>query len=292
MEGKLVTVKFDGQSHQVDIDTFTSVLMAYASVIHEAAKHEGVLEPVGVYVRATEPGSLDVVISVLAEHGSTLLDYISQHEGGIAASIILAGGLFDFMKKVAGKRKIESAKNNGDSTVTVIADGENVIVAENVFNFYRERPDASQSLAKAFEKLDENPMVTGLEVFSEETGTIRADRSEFSSLASAPCFEPESSRHIVQIAVLTVVKPCLVASKTRKWEFVYIGSKISAPIVDQDFLDNLKDYAFHMGTTMTVELGIYQEFDDECGTFLNKRFVIEKVLEVNEPPENMSLLDI
>ena len=65
-----------------------------------------------------------------------------------------------------------------------------------------------------------------------------------------------------------------------------------APIVDQDFLDNLKDYAFHMGTTMTDELDIYQEFDDECGTFLNKRFVIEKVLEVNEPPENLSLLDI
>jgi len=43
---------------------------------------------------------------------------------------------------------------------------------------------------------------------------------------------------------------------------------------------------------MTVELDIYQEFDDECGTFLNKRFVIEKVLEVNEPPENLSLLDI
>lgn len=291
MEGKLVTVKFDGQSHQVDIDTFASVLMSYASVIHEAAKQEGILEPVGVYVRATEPGSLDVVISVLTEHGSSLLDFITQHENGIAASIILAGGLFEFMKKVAGKRKIESAERNGDSTVTVIADGEHVTVAENVFNFYRERPKASAAFVLAFEKLDENPSITGFEVTSEETGTIRADRSEFSSLAASPCYEPESSRHVFQTVTLTVVKPCLVASNSRRWEFVYNGVKISASIADQDFLKNLKDYAFHMGTTMRVELDIYQEFDDACGAFLNKKFAIEKVLGVDEPPENMSLFD-
>ncbi|MEG0072757.1 MAG: hypothetical protein RR692_06185, partial [Raoultibacter sp.] len=57
-----VTIKFDGQSHQVDINTFTKVLLNYATVIQAAADEAGIDDPVSVCITATEPGSLDAVI--------------------------------------------------------------------------------------------------------------------------------------------------------------------------------------------------------------------------------------
>ena len=57
-----ITLKFDGQRHQVDLTVYTSVLMNYMSIVSTVAKEQNA--DIKLLVDATEEGSLDAIIAV------------------------------------------------------------------------------------------------------------------------------------------------------------------------------------------------------------------------------------
>ena len=85
--------------------------------------------------------------------------------------------------------------------------------------------------------------------------------------------------------MLLVTKPYLAASKTRKWEFIYSGDKITACIHDESFLDSLDKYSFSVGTQMAVTLDITQELSEKFNAYLNKSFAVAEVKEVISSPK-------
>lgn len=282
MDEKLVTVKFDGQAHQVDINTFTGVLLSYARVLQEAAKETNLVDPVSVYIRANEPGSLDVVVSVVSQGLSGMLTFLSSHKDGLEAVVVLAAGLYGLKQKLAGKKEIKESTEINDSEILLIADNEKVIVNKDVYNFYVNSPAASEAVNNSFCVLEENPSITGFEIKDKEKTLFRAEQDEFTFIAQSPLREESSSRHIEESARLIVVKPCLTQSNTRKWEFIHNGNRMSATISDQNFLDNISKYKFGQGTTMQVVLDILQEYNEDFKTYINKSYSIKTVLEVTD----------
>lgn len=282
MDEKLVTVKFDGQAHQVDINTFTGVLLSYARVLQEAAKETNLVDPVSVYIRANEPGSLDVVVSVVSQGLSGMLTFLSSHKDGLEAVVVLAAGLYGLKQKLAGKKEIKESTEINDSEILLIADNEKVIVNKDVYNFYVNSPAASEAVNNSFSVLEENPSITGFEIKDKEKTLFRAEQDEFTFIAQSPLREESSSRHIEESARLIVVKPCLTQSNTRKWEFIHNGNRMSATISDQNFLDNISKYKFGQGTTMQVVLDILQEYNEDFKTYINKSYSIKTVLEVTD----------
>ena len=217
-----IVIKFDGQGHQVDVGTLANVLLSYSSVVQHAAKYSGVVQPVNMYVKATEPGSLDIVMSVVSQGVSGVLDFLANNKEGLAAILVLAGGVYEFKKKTAGKKhvKVEDAGDGSGFEIEAMAS----------------RDDCD---AKAVQVSDE--------------------------------------------AWLQVIKPCLVSSDSRKWEFVHNGNRISASISDRTFLENLDRYSFHLGTMMHVQLDSYREYDETLKAYFNKKFVVTEVYSVDGP---------
>lgn len=285
-----VTIKFDGQAHRVDVHTFTKVLLDYATVIQAAADEAGINDPVNVCITATEPGSLDAVISVIAQQASGVLDFLSDNQAGLMAAVSIAGGLYALKQKLSGKKKLEKVdEDKASGTVTLNAEGDIIMVDGPVFNLYKNHPETTEAIDSSFSTLEENPAITGVEMSFGGSTVFRADRSEFSGIATSPNYENENIRHNVVEAWLVVVKPFLAVSKTRKWEFIYGGEKITAPIVDEAFLGSLDRVPFMMGTKMHVELDVLQEYDEEIAAYLNKKFTVSRVIEVSAPPKTEPL---
>lgn len=287
---KLVTVKFDGEAHRVDVNTFASVLLTYSEVVDCAAKSSGILDPVSVYIKANEPGSLDVIVSVVAQGALDAINFITSNKDSIEAAILLAGAFYGLKKKFAGKKQIKIVGEDDDGKISIEADGQEIKVEKNVYNFYVNNPKISEDVNKSFSVLDDNSAITGIEIKSDGIPTFRADRSEFSAISESPIYEIHTDRHQEKEAFLTVIKPCLVSDKSRKWEFINDGEKLSASISDQDFLDNLEKYSFHKGTTMYVKLDVFQEYVEEFDAFINKSYTITKVFNVDNGVETPPML--
>jgi hypothetical protein len=133
--------------------------------------------------------------------------------------------------------------------------------------------------------LDDNSSIEGLKISSGNAKIFYADKSEFASISSSPNYENASIKHSNTRANLIVSKPFLGGSKTRKWEFIVDGTRISANVVDDKFLSNLQQglESFRVGSTMDVLLDITKEYDDTYKTWMNKKYTVKTVYEMHNP---------
>lgn len=283
-QDEVVRVKFDGQAHQVDLDTFTQVLLNYSTVIHAAAAESGASGDISVSICAVESGSLDVLVSIATSGIGGLLDLITDNKDAIVSVIAVAGGLYGFKQKLAGKGKvIDASKGDGDD-VTVFTEGGPVTVNKTVFNVYTEHPEATEAIDRTFERLEEMPEIEGFELSHDGQTGFRAEQDEFSGIATSCNYDAENTKSVVENSVtLVVVKPFLGVSKTRKWEFYHNGRKISAPVTDTEFLDGMDRYSFKVGTRLLGDLEVEKVFMADANTYLDRSYKVIKVHEIIQP---------
>lgn len=288
MAEQRVTVKFDGQAHQVSIETFVQVLMSYTRILQASASELDLSDGFKVNIVATEPGSLDVVLSLVSEGLSGLLSFLGDNRDGLESIVVLAGGVLALRGKLTGKSAARATREDGDGVV-IEADDSEVRVEKHIYNVYADS-NVGDAMGSMFETLDENPAIEGLEIKRDGKTTFRAGRDEFAPLATAPILENDGEEHVLERVVsLTVVKPVLAESSSRKWEFIYRGEKITASISDTDFLSKLSQYRFGIGTMMTVDIDILKKYSDKYRTMVNRRYMVTKVHKVQDPPETEPL---
>jgi hypothetical protein len=98
----------------------------------------------------------------------------------------------------------------------------------------------------------------------------------------------ESKKQKEVSATLRVHK--VVFDTTSKWGFIYKGNKISAKITDANFHEKVqRGGRFGKGDILEVLMEIHQEFDEAVGVFINKSYIIAKVLNHMPKPEQIGL---
>ena len=291
VQSETIKVKFDGQDHQVDLDTFTQVLLNYSTVVQAAAKEVGAVGDVQVAIKAIESGSLDVLVSIISAGLGGLLDFVTDNKDTIVAVTVVTAGLYEFKQKLAGKGKIVKTRQEGEENVVATTETGDVLVDKRVYNVYVNHPEATTAIDSSFSKLEEHPEIEAFELSSSDGVSFRAEHDEFSAISASANFEHENIQHkIIDNAVLHVTKPFLGVSKTRKWEFYYEGRKISAAIVDDDFMEHIGEYSFSVGTKMYATLDVEQEYLEQYRTFADKTYRVVKVASIDNPPQTESML--
>lgn len=290
MQNETITVKFDGQDHQVDLDTFTSVLLNYSTVVRAAADELGVNGDTRVAICAIESGSLDVVVSILTDGLGGLIDFITNNKEPLVAVLALTAGLYELKQKLAGKGKVERIDTDGDGNQVIVTEKGNVYAPKQVVNVYVNHPEATIAIDRSFSQLDEHPEISAFQLSKGDEIMFRAEHEEFPDIASSSNYVHETVRHQTVMANLNVMKPFLGASKTRKWEFYYEGNKISASIDDDDFIESMSAYSFTVGTTMRAELDIEQELLEEYNIWANRSYRVVRVESIDNPPQEEPLL--
>lgn len=293
---KLITLKFEGQNHQVDIKTYTQVLIEYTNIVTETAEVLELNQPVNVYINANNEGSLEALISIASVATGALPLVFENTETivGIINIIKTITGVLNLKKDLIGKKEIKEVKNEinvqGNNNIILVTDSGNLTTDEKTFKAFS-NPKIANSINSTFEALEDDPAVEGLQILDKNDSLFSMKREGFSPIVSTPNFENETTKHLNENADLNLMKPFLGDSKTRKWEFNYRGNRIAATIQDDNFLENISKYPFYVGTTMNVELDITQVYNKNYKCWENKKYSVIKVNDLIKPPEQMSLFD-
>jgi len=284
MEQETLTIKFDGQNHQVDVQTFVNSVLNFVIVIKEANKKNGG-NPININIKAPKKGSLLVDLVTNAINNPTLLNGTTI----LASTIVIVGGVYGLHKFISGKKTKEVKTGNGTTTIT-LEDNSTLTIADNVYNIYMTTPAISDSISKNFSALSEDPAVTNFEVLRNgKEKIIEVSKEDYARMSIKQQIDTENSRTIVESANLYIYK--VVFEKTdRKWEFYHSGDRISANIFDEEFFKLIdKGESFSKGDQLKVDLQVTQIFDESIGTYVNQSHAVLKVYEHIKRSEPMEL---
>lgn len=296
MEGEAISFKFEGQVEEVDINTFTHVMMNYAKVVEAAAKEIDENSPMRINVRAVKPGCLDVVLGVVQNSiGGLFADPVTSLNT-VAAVITIAGGLYGFKKHLSKNGKIAKVEptNNAQQLEITTDNGSTTIIDNHVYNIYVNNPEVDRAINASFDTLENDERIESLLISKVSSGEklFTATRDEFAEIANSPSFEGNNTRHVVTNERLIVIRPVLEKTSRKKWEFLWNNISIKAAILDSSFIDNvLVNQAFGIGTVMDVELDTTQEFSEDLQAYTNKKYEIKEVKNITNKPENQRLFN-
>lgn len=296
MEGEAISFKFEGQVEEVDINTFTHVMMNYAKVVEAAAKEVDENSPMRINVRAVKPGCLNVVLGIVQNSiGGLFADPVTTRDT-VVAVITIAGALYGLKKHLGKNGKIAKAEptNNAQQIEITTDNGSTTIIDNHVYNIYINNPEVDKAINASFDTLENDERIESLSMSKVSSGEklFTANRDEFAEIANSPSFEGSNIRHAISNERLIVIRPVLEKTSRKKWEFLWNNISIKAAILDSSFIDNtLAKQAFGIGTVMDVELDITQEFSEDLQAFTNKKYEIKEVKNITNKPENQRLFN-
>jgi hypothetical protein len=108
---------------------------------------------------------------------------------------------------------------------------------------------------------------------------IKVTRENFPNFTKSVISEDIKSRTFEEFTDIEITKAILEKSK-RKWEFVWHGMKISAPVCDQKFYDDFFSHKITIapGDALSVRLLVRQKKMKELGIFINESYEVIEVI--------------
>lgn len=285
-----VKIKFEGQTHQIDVNTLTSSLLVFAEALKEINNELRTGKNVEIKIEALSPGSFEVQAIISAINTNDLLGAISTVSGVAGGSALAIGTI---VKTYGGIVKLRSwLKNNGGSVVKEVSEenGATKIETQNggiyicsnvVYNTYNTSQAVNDAISDQFRILEDDPAIDGLTVSSPQE-SFSVEKTDFSALAQKVEVGTESKRkELKEGEIVTVVKPVFERSLTRRWEFIWRGNRISANIIDSGFLEKVEqgELRFGTGDTMKVDLQINQALSPIYSAWVNESYQITVIHE-------------
>jgi hypothetical protein len=279
-EEKMI-IKFEGQTHQVDLNTLTSSLMELSRSLTEIKKKEAPNSEIKIRIDALAPGSFEVHALVEAINNSSLLDAVVM-VGGVASTIVGTYKGFVWLKSKLSGKEIVSAEVSGNSREVSIRsnDGQVIIADKIVFNLYQTCQPLHDSVSNQFRILAEDPSVEGIQISSGQNDSVHVPSESFTELSTPYSIQNQDrKKEVKENQELSVVKPIFEETTTRRWEFIWSGIKISATVEDMEFLKRVSsgEERFGKGDKLMADISIVCVYDAIYDTWLNDTFHIVKV---------------
>lgn len=289
-EDKLVKIKFDGQTHQVNAQVFISTLINFSEVVKEINRELGSHKSIEIKIVATAEGSFDAHLVLQAVDGVQQL-FTRDNVNLLSSIVTVIGGIYG-LRKWLSTRTVKEVAAQGDSVQITDMDGSNIIVNGDVYNIYNNNQTVNDAVSNSFASLQDDPSITALEISDESDVLFRAEQNEFNELATKIVIEDENTKKITTAASLTINK-VVFEGPSRKWEFIYMGNRIAANISDEDFYKQIDEgESFAKGDQLQVNLEITQAYDESLKAYLNKSYTVVKVIKhiPRDTPEQLDMI--
>lgn len=283
-------IKFEGQTHQVDVNTLTSSLLILSEALKEISSELNTGKNVEIKIEALSPGSFEVHAIVAAINSNDLLSAIATASGVAGGGVLVMGtivktytGLVKLRTWFKDKNKtdVESVSDEGGSTTIKTSTGDIYVCPNVVYNIYNTSQPINDIISDQFRVLDEDPAVEGLTLTSPQD-SFSIDKDNFSALAQKVEVNSENrKKEVKENQIIAIVKPVLEKSTTRRWEFIWGGNRISANITDVGFLEKVEQGEFRFGTgdTLKVDLLIHQTLNPVYNAWMNESYQITLIHE-------------
>ncbi len=280
-----LNLRFDGRLHEVDVTVFSRALLDFAEVVKAANRQAKSNANVDVRIKATGEGSFESIIRLVLSHPQNTLAVVQSadiivHDIGAAVVGVYA------LRKWLARHDVQSASPNEETQQVVLTDvhGDSYTVQGNVYNMYSHDPAVTPALARTFGALDDDPAIAGFEILDDQRAVLfGSDHSDFGPMAAAPlplADEDGTTRIQLVDASLYIVRVVLEHSRTRRWQFLWGGNRISAPIADERFLEQVDSgMPFAQGDVLRVKLERVQVYSPSIGTYETTGYTVREVIE-------------
>lgn len=282
-------IKFDGEQHQIDANVLINSLVHTTTLVHEINRSLEPSRKIQVNVKAPEKGSFLIHLELV-----DVLDRVAQlatRENIETTSYVILSlvGLFEIKRHLFGA-KAKNVDKTGNKTKIENKNGDVIYIDHAVFNIYEKNSTVQDALTQNFENINNEPSITGFEILDvDDRELFKVERENFEALSVKDEVTRDGERTRTEIATLNIARVSFEKGLT--WDLYYKGHKIRAKIDDPDFQKRIDSgEAFAKGDILEAELKINQKWDDSVQTYINKSYVISRIVRHIRRGNNQSSL--
>lgn len=272
-----VVLHFGGERKKINAYTLASTLVSIADAVKEA---NSVINPgydVEVLVEALGEGSFRAKIKTAFKGAGNIF---SQDTLKVIALSVVANFIYEHTLAP----DTDVVVNVSEHEVIIQQGDKQVVVPRTTYEATKEVQKSEKfrnSISRISNSIEKDESITSFgftKHIADEVPDIEIPRKEM-LLLSNPDDIAEPTREIDEQAVLFIKRAILERSK-RKWEFVWRGFKISAPVLDDHFYSDFFAHKITLapGDQLEVKLKIYQSKDEDTGIYSNDRYEVTKVM--------------
>ncbi len=262
-------IQFGTNATRVNAYTLASTLVAIADAAKAA---NAALNPgyeLEIVVEAVGAGSFKAKIRAVYRGAGNL--FSADNLKGIVLGVISA---YIYTHTLEPDRDISVTVNTDE---VVIQQGDTRVVVPREVHEATKRveqlPEFRSSVSRAFQAVDNDPEVGYLAVTAsmrDANEEQKIPRQRFERLSGNAVFEQPGSREFVETTDVQITRAILERGRKR-WQFVWHGVRISAPVSDDRFYDRFfaHEITIAPGDSLQVRLRVRQHRDPDTGILVN-----------------------
>lgn len=299
-------VRFGGVPGRIAVETMSEALLGFKTALEEINRLANPDFELQVYVETITPGSIRFGLKLTKKR------IVGAVVAGAVATVYIAK---DVVVELFSSYLYDTLKADPICKMDVQPDGSLVFEANtdcrivlskeaaDRFVQVQRDPTVASGVGRAMTAVEKDKEVTAVEVAPRaaarpvvkiDRGDIKAVQRRLTTRIFSPFGQPAKKEVIPDSipttvpkkrtqnvrANLVIIKAVLLRSK-RKWQFNWQGYKVSAPIKDSSFFDQLEaGVAIHQGDALDADLVIHQEYLEGARVWQNKSYEVIKVYSV------------
>lgn len=275
-----VILYFDTKQTRLNAYSLASILVSIADAAKAANATVNPGYEIEIVVEALSAGSFKARISASYKTAKNI--FSSQIFAGVIIGVI-SSYIYERTLSVDDSIKVEIHTDE----VIIEKGDERLVVPRQVYDSARQverDPKFVQAIDRTFEAIQRDTEIRGFGIIEDES----MDRPKFMLpreaiiLASNEVVELDGQREIYEIVELQILRAILERGR-KKWQFMWRGVKISAPITSKAFYDDFFNHNITIapGDSLEVKLVIKQERDNDNGVYVNKSYEVVEVYKHN-----------
>ena len=275
-----IVIYFDTPKKSINAYTLGSTLVALADAAKAANSSLNPGHSVEIIVDAIGSGSFKVQIRALINNSKNI--FSNQIVMGLLLGIL---GNYIYERTLATDDSIQIEIKTDE--VIIQKGDERLVVSRKVYEATeqaKKNPKFVGAIERTMQAVHADREILGfgfVESMNSEPPQILVTRESIEKM-TLETVELEGVRTITEVVDLQILKAILERGK-RKWEFMWRGIKISAPITSEKFYDDFFNHEITIapGDSLEVKLEIKQQRQEDTGIFLNKSYEVIEVYNHN-----------
>lgn len=283
-------IRFGSEFSQINAYTLASTLVAIADAARAANARVNPGYDIEVVVEALGSGSFKAKVRALYRQSGNL--FSAQDLKAIVLSLIAA---HIYTQALAPEPDLKVIVN--DDSVVVTAGERVVVVPRDIHDSLQEVEGSDafiDAIRRAFRSVEADTSVESVAITApdedeeadKDTPPVEVPRRSFAALAGEIRGPDALTRELEEQTEVQIVRAILEQTR-RRWEFVWRGVRIAAPVLDSAFHERFAAHEITIapGDTLRVRLRILQRLD-ATGIYVNDRYEVTEVIDhVPRPPQ-------
>lgn len=283
-----VVLHFETEGHRINAYTLASTLVSIADAAKAANSALNLGYDIEVVVEAIGPGSFRAKIKAIYTASKNLF----SRETAMAVILGVIGNyIYERTFSVDDSVKVEIHTDE----VIIERGDERIIVPRVVYDATRKaekNPQFVQAVNKTFEAVASDERISGIALVPELDSAppeVVVSRETIQRMPLDLLPDP-TTRPIEEQCKLQILKAILERGR-RKWEFIWRGVKISAPVLHEAFWEDFIAHSITIapGDILKVRLNIKQVLDPKTGIYINDSYEVIHVYEHILRPKQLPL---